>query len=189
MNIFLDIHPGDIVMDCGANVGKITQKFAERGAFVYAFEPNPRAFEVLSQKFVHNPNVVCIQKGVWDRNTVISLYHHKEYDQNPLHFSESSSIYSSKINMDQQNSIKIEVIDLADFIYKINKPIKLLKMDIEGAEYYVLIKLIRTRLYLKIQKIIAETHADRIPELRMKENELMELIRKNKVDNIDLSWI
>lgn len=39
----------DIAVDCGANVGRFTEMMAQTGATVYAFEPNPDAFAVLSE--------------------------------------------------------------------------------------------------------------------------------------------
>ena len=38
------INPGDLVIDCGANVGKVTDYFSSKGATVIAFEPNQFAF-------------------------------------------------------------------------------------------------------------------------------------------------
>src|SRR3546814_13037940 len=51
MRDFLDaakrLRPGDIAIDCGANVGRFTRPIAEGGATVHAFEPNPDAFAAL----------------------------------------------------------------------------------------------------------------------------------------------
>ena len=33
----VQINPGDIVIDCGANIGTVTDYFINRGAEVYAF--------------------------------------------------------------------------------------------------------------------------------------------------------
>src|SRR3546814_8424189 len=53
MRDFLDaakrLRPGDIAIDCGANVGRFTRPIAEGGATVHAFEPNPDAFAELSR--------------------------------------------------------------------------------------------------------------------------------------------
>ena len=45
------INPGDLVIDCGANVGKVTDYFSSKGATVIAFEPNQFAFSYLKEKF------------------------------------------------------------------------------------------------------------------------------------------
>ena len=44
------LKPGDLVLDCGANVGAVTGPLAETGATVHAFEPDPFAFEKLKKK-------------------------------------------------------------------------------------------------------------------------------------------
>src|SRR5215213_9742927 len=36
------LKPGDLAIDCGANVGEITARMRASGATVYAFEPNPQ---------------------------------------------------------------------------------------------------------------------------------------------------
>ena len=46
----ISLQAHDIAIDCGANVGKITQFLAQQQATIYAFEPNPYAFQVLKDK-------------------------------------------------------------------------------------------------------------------------------------------
>src|SRR3989344_7771238 len=43
------IQPGDKVVDIGASIGAFSVLAAKRGARVYAYEPTPRSFELLSQ--------------------------------------------------------------------------------------------------------------------------------------------
>ena len=63
----------DICIDCGANVGDYTELMASTGARVYAFEPNPRAFHILSRRFRGLPTVQCFNQVVMDRDCVLSL--------------------------------------------------------------------------------------------------------------------
>jgi hypothetical protein len=44
------LKPGGIAIDCGANVGDIATKLAKTGIRVYAFEPNPYAFQKLQSR-------------------------------------------------------------------------------------------------------------------------------------------
>src|SRR5688572_30520672 len=78
---------GDIAIDCGANVGKITTTLAETGATVYAFEPNPHAFQKLRENTARFKNVVCLQKAVSDAPGTVSLFMHENAGQDPVYWS------------------------------------------------------------------------------------------------------
>lgn len=49
--------PGKCYVDVGANVGEWTQTIGETGSEVYAFEPSPTAFKILSQRMKNLRNV------------------------------------------------------------------------------------------------------------------------------------
>src|SRR5215471_19231611 len=53
----MTVNPGDVIIDCGANIGDVTSLFARAGATVYAFEPNPLCFSILSRRFSALPLV------------------------------------------------------------------------------------------------------------------------------------
>ena len=57
IDLQLEIKPEDVLIDCGANVGEVTSRFARTGAVVYAFEPNPICYSVLAHRFRAMPNV------------------------------------------------------------------------------------------------------------------------------------
>src|ERR1700692_1145388 len=61
------VNPGSLIIDCGANIGDITSTFARTGAEVYAFEPNPVCFSILSKRFSASPNIKCFNRGVMDK--------------------------------------------------------------------------------------------------------------------------
>jgi FkbM family methyltransferase len=52
--------------------------------------------------------------------------------------SSRSSLIAEKRNVDETGGVQVRVIDLVAFIEKLGRPIKLLKVDIEGAEYALL---------------------------------------------------
>jgi len=71
-------HRGDIVLDCGADVGVFTREALDLGAArVIAVESAPENVESLRRTFaeeIRNGKVTVYPKGVWDRDDVLTLY-------------------------------------------------------------------------------------------------------------------
>jgi FkbM family methyltransferase len=183
------LQPGGIAIDCGANIGDISLKIAETGAHVYAFEPNPFAFEQLSKKLKEFRNVKCIKKGVWDRNTVTQLYFHDLALGDEAFWSFGSSIMKDKGNIDKGRSMEVEIIDLTEFIEGLDKNIDLLKIDIEGAECELLEKFIEKELYAKVAMTLVETHDGKIQGQKQKTDKIRQMIKERGIKNINLSWL
>ena len=178
----------DIAIDCGANVGKITQFLAQQQATIYAFEPNPYAFQVLQEKFTDALHVHCIQKGVLDCNGVLPLYLHENADRDQVYWSTGSSLLACKSNVTDEHSVVVEVIDLAAFIKSLHSRVKILKLDVEGVECRILRKLIGENVIDLIDHIFVETHEHKIPELRRETDALRQYIRDHRIRHITLDW-
>ncbi|MBX4206187.1 FkbM family methyltransferase [Candidatus Parcubacteria bacterium] len=185
--LFSRLAPGEVAIDCGANVGKFTTKMAKPGVTVYAFEPDPHAFKVLESKFKDNTGVVLMNKAVSARAGRGKLYFDKRSSADEVAWSIRSTLLAEKPNMDLKAFFEVEIIDLAEFIQGIEKPIGLMKMDIEGAEVDVLNKLIDLGLTKRIRNIVVETH-ERFPTLAEPTAKLRERIRREGISNIDLDW-
>jgi FkbM family methyltransferase len=183
------LKPGGIAIDCGANVGDITTKLAKTGVKVFAFEPNPFAFEKLRGRVRDFENVTCINKGVWDRNTTTQLYFHREAEKNEEFWSFASSIFSTKGNVDPNHSVMVDLVDLTEFIEKLEKPVDLLKIDIEGAECDVLEKFLSKDLQKIVKLTLVETHDSKIAGLKEKTDRIRHMIREKGITNIKLSWL
>ena len=41
----INFSPGDIMIDCGANIGDVSAPFAALGATILAYEPNQHAYQ------------------------------------------------------------------------------------------------------------------------------------------------
>lgn len=110
----------EVYVDAGAFDGDTTRLFIERtkGRFekVYAFEPDPDTFRRLAANFAHEPRVVPINKGVYDRATT-------------LYFDGDGSRHSG---IQETGNIKVEVTDI-DGVAAGGK-VTYIKMNIEAAE-------------------------------------------------------
>jgi FkbM family methyltransferase len=72
-----DVQPGDVVLDCGANVGVFTRYALKRGAHrVVAIEPAPENLACLRRSFereIRQGSVVVYAKGVWDHDAELNF--------------------------------------------------------------------------------------------------------------------
>lgn len=191
LSITRRLNKDSVVIDCGANVGDITAKFARKGALVHAFEPDPLAFEALKKKFSHSSNVVLHNLGVWDKDADITLYAHKDQDSEDKKeaFTVSSSIVDTKVNIDKDRGQTIHVIDLSRFIQDFGRPIDIIKLDVEGAETAILRKILQDGAYSCFGKMFVETHESKIPGQKEEISEIREIMNKKKVSNIRLNWL
>lgn len=130
------LQAGDVFFDIGANVGSfslIASKQVQSAGKVYAFEPVHQTFKQLTYNYSLNQftQTTLIHQAIADKKGYIEL---NVSDQ-------SNTGMSSILNHDAENG-KIEIvpcITLDEFVTE-NKisTIKLIKMDIEGAEYLAL---------------------------------------------------
>ena len=123
------IKNGDTVLDLGANIGVYTLIFAKlvgKSGHVFAFEPDPTNFEILSKNVKENKheNVTLVQKAVSEKNDKIKLFVSKRNHA-------SHRIFDSE---EKRNSIEVDVITLDTYFKNFKNPINFIKMDVEGVE-------------------------------------------------------
>lgn len=182
------LRPRDIAIDCGANVGDVTARLAAGGARVTAFEPNPDAYAMLSARFRGSDRVTCMPAAVTDRAGIERLYLNRRYDRDPLRHSGGSSLLSSKHNLDASRYVDVETIDLAAFIHALGQRVRVLKLDIEGAEFRVLNHLIDTGAIGLIDRVFCETHEFKAPGLAARRRTLRRRLKRNKIGHVNLDW-
>ncbi len=140
-----------ILIDCGANRGAYLKKM-ELSSFskVYAFEANPLLCSRLHLKF---PNVNVIENAVWINNEKLQFF-----------LSEAGSMGSTLLkgkitkNVNYDKPIIVQCIDFAQWIIENNLQNIHLKMDIEGAEFAVLRRILDLGLKDRFQFITCEFH-------------------------------
>jgi FkbM family methyltransferase len=72
------VQPGDVVIDCGADIGVFTRQALNRGASkVISVEPFPDKEPSLRRNFareIAQGRVVVVPKGVWNKDDVLKIY-------------------------------------------------------------------------------------------------------------------
>jgi FkbM family methyltransferase len=123
------IRPGDIVLDCGANIGIYTRKALHSGArLVVAIEPGPENIECLERNFsreIKEGKVIIYPKGVWDRNEMLEMNINSEASWGDSFVRPAAGGTKELLPLTTIDQIVLELkLPRIDFI----------KMDIEGAE-------------------------------------------------------
>ena len=70
---FVEVEPGDLVIDCGAFVGGFTLSACKVARAVHAFEPDEANFQCLSTNFKAQANVVLNMEGLYSESKTMTL--------------------------------------------------------------------------------------------------------------------
>ena len=189
------LRPGDVVLDCGANVGAVTGPLAETGATVHAFEPDPFAFAKLSERVAGMDNVVLHNAAVGVAAGSVRLMRAAYFDDNPMSGSVKSTIITGGRNIDETDgaTISVTMIALPDLLREIAAKmgeVAFLKMDIEGAELDLLEHMQTHGLFDLVRLTVAETHENKFRDLRPRFAALRAAVADTyPVTRVNLDWI
>lgn len=127
------LRPGMVVADIGAHIGYYALTSAGLvgpGGAVYAFEPDPHNFALLTANVDvnHAPNVVCVHKAVSSRSGRATLF--LDRDNHGAH-----TLAQANIETAPNGLAEVETVSLDAFFGSLRGPrVGLVKMDVQGAE-------------------------------------------------------
>jgi FkbM family methyltransferase len=187
------LKPGDLAVDCGANMGVVTERLATTGADVVAFEPDPFAFKTLEQKFAKLPNVTLINAAVGVGSGTVRLMRADNFGDNPEGASVKSTILDGGRRIDAENAVEVPLIDFPSWVadqVKARGEVAFIKMDIEGAELDILEKMDAEQLFQNVRCLVAETHERKFKDLRDRYKALRDKVSESYAPGkVNLDWI
>ncbi len=130
-----DVKQGDVVLDCGANVGVFTRVALQAGAsVVVAIEPAPENIECLRRNFapeIAAQRVILYPKGVWDKDDEMTI------QVDPQNSAADSFLMKLK---DGRKGARVPLVPIDKLVAELGlNRVDYIKMDIEGAEQRALI--------------------------------------------------
>lgn len=166
------VRAGDIVLDCGANVGVYTREALHAGArLVVAIEPAPENLECLRRNFRAETaagRVVISAKGVWDSEGTMTI---RLVPHNPA----ADTLVLQPPGSRQGGEVALTTID--KLTAELGLPrVDYIKMDIEGAEQRALLGAQQTLTRFKPRLAISSYHRPDDPE------KIPELVRRARPD-------
>lgn len=189
------LRPGDVALDCGANVGDISARLLKSGADVIAFDPEPWAAPKLTERFADAPNFTLHQVAVGTRPGTIRLHRAGNFDDNARGASVKSTVLPGgrSIAYEDTAGVDVEMIDFVAFVTDLitkRGEIAFLKMDIEGAELELLKAMDAAGLFAHIRCTVVETHERKFRELRPEFRELRRHFAETyRPEHVNLDWI
>jgi FkbM family methyltransferase len=127
------VRAGDVVLDCGANVGTFTRSALAAGASkVVAFEIDPRNAECLRRNFQKEAaegRVVVIAQGVWSREGTVEV---KVYSNSNW---STAAMPERPETEEKPRVVKLPVTRIDRVVEDLGlERVDFIKMDVEGAE-------------------------------------------------------
>jgi FkbM family methyltransferase len=180
--------PNSLAIDCGANVGKVSQVLLKHGCEVHAFEPDPYAADLLENRCGRDPRLHLHRSAVGTAAGSLTLYRTTDFAREPQEATIGSSLMKREVH-DDSHAVQVEVIDLLAFLRSLDRRVAILKLDIEGSEAAILERLLDEGLHERIDAIYVETHERFSPELSRRIGALRDRVAREGLSHILLDWV
>ncbi len=127
----LGVRPGDVVLDCGANIGTYAKTALAAGASkVLAIEPVPQNLECLRRNLANeiaSGKVVLVAKGVWNKDDQLTI------NVDPKN--QAGASFVGTRGGEAHNTLLLPLTTIDRIVEELGlSRVDFIKMDIEGAE-------------------------------------------------------
>lgn len=156
----------NIYIDCGANLGqgyeRLKRVFDLTSYELYMFDIIPAACNALKEKY---PHAKVFNQGIWSFNEIRDIQIEKATLEGIPGVGHESNVLQDTYKISDSglhhewDILKIDCIDFSEFLSQFSNNNEIfVKMDIEGAEYEVMDRLIDTGTIKHIKKLNIEWH-------------------------------
>jgi FkbM family methyltransferase len=162
----------DVVIDIGGHAGYFSKLCMDKGCKnVFAYEAEPNNYSLMKSNLSNYKHFTAYNLAVWKTsNEYLEFYTLPNKPNTGL-----NSFYKTHFEEGQFVPIQVETISLDDILFKFEK-VKLLKLDVEGSEYEILMN---SKLLHKVEKIVGEYHIGMTP---YNEEILFEYLKSNEFE-------
>lgn len=148
-----------IFIDGGAHLGETINAFKKSRLYsehqwkIYSFECNPQVIERLREHHSQSEDIEIINKAMWIHSQGLEFYFAKS--------TLGGNVVKNQYTPKKRKSTHVESIDFGDWLkenFEIEDTI-FVKLDIEGAEYEILNKMLRDGSIKYVDKFYIEFHS------------------------------
>jgi FkbM family methyltransferase len=134
------LREGDLVVDVGANQGFFTCYAAHRGARVFAFEPNPTTFQLLTENvstngFTSRVHAECLAIDGFEGDAELLCSSYRGGGTDTIHPKNSAGNTTLADEQGERIAVRVARLELQ---IPSSGQVRLLKLDCEGSELAVL---------------------------------------------------
>jgi len=170
------LEPDSVVVDVGGYVGQWAYDINNRyNSIVFVLEPLPNLYMEIDSRFAQNPKVIPLNYAIAKETGEVQMSDNAN----------CSSMYDNTIVATQTIMCK----DVKDFIEENNiDNIDLLKINIEGAEYDLLDRIIELGILPKIKNLQIQFHRF-VPDCQARRNNILADLSKTHECTWNFEWI